>query len=181
MIITPRLTLIPATVAQLQAELSSPSDLAGLLGAQIPASWPPLYFDEDALRYSLRAIETHPGTEHWWFHYFVLRGTAIDTLIGAGGYKGPPADGCVEIGYSIVADYQRQGFASEATGGLVAHAFSYPGVERVRGETLPDLVGSVGVLRKCGFTLVGDGSEPGVIRFELTRATWLGAPELSSA
>jgi RimJ/RimL family protein N-acetyltransferase len=110
-----------------------------------------------------------------------LRAAANDTLIGAGGYKGPPADGCVEIGYSIVPEYQRQGFASEAAGGLVAHAFSHQGVERVRGETLPDLVGSVGVLRKCGFTLVGDGSEPGVVRFELTRAAWLGAPELSSA
>lgn len=180
MIITSRLTLIPAAVAQLQAELSSRSELETLLGARVPASWPPLYFDEDALRYSLRAIENNPGTERWWFHYFILRGAEGDTLIGAGGYKGPPAHGFVEIGYSILPEYQRYGFASEATGGLVAHAFSHAGVESVRGETLPELVASIGVLRKCGFAFVGDGSEPGVIRFELTRAAWSGVPELSA-
>jgi hypothetical protein len=27
-------------------------------------------------------------------------------------------------------------------------------------------------LEKCGFRLIGEGSEPGVIRFELTRAGW---------
>ena len=179
MIITPRLTLVPASTAQLQAELSDRSDLELALSARIPDSWPPLYFDEDALRYSLRAIETNPGTERWWFHYFILRAAEGDTLIGAGGYKGPPSDGFVEIGYSVVPDYQRRGFASEAASGLVAHAFSHAGIECVRAETLPELVGSIGVLRKCGFTFLGDGSEPGVIRFELTRAAWTGVPELS--
>ena len=36
-------------------------------------------------------------------------------------------------------------------------------------ETLPGLMPSIGVLRKCGFRFIGDGSEPGVIRYELTR------------
>ncbi|HCU11539.1 MAG TPA: hypothetical protein DGB72_05365 [Gemmatimonadetes bacterium] len=39
-------------------------------------------------------------------------------------------------------------------------------------ETLPELEGSIGVLRKCGFTLIDGGSEPGVIRFELDRAAY---------
>jgi hypothetical protein len=34
----------------------------------------------------------------------------------------------------------------------------------------PELSPSIGVLRKCGFTPAGVGPEPGVIRFELTRA-----------
>jgi hypothetical protein len=42
-------------------------------------------------------------------------------------------------------------------------------VRRVIAETLPDLVGSIGVLRRRGFRLKGEGSEAGVIRFELTR------------
>jgi RimJ/RimL family protein N-acetyltransferase len=39
-------------------------------------------------------------------------------------------------------------------------------------ETLPELTPSIGVLGKCGFHLIGEGSEPGVIRFELTRAAY---------
>jgi len=45
-------------------------------------------------------------------------------------------------------------------------------VQRVIAETLPELTPSIGVLRKCGFRPVGEGSEPGVIRFELTRADY---------
>jgi RimJ/RimL family protein N-acetyltransferase len=44
---------------------------------------------------------------------------------------------------------------------------------RLQGATLPELVGSIGVLRKCGFRHIGEGSEPGVIRYELTRDEYL--------
>ncbi len=179
MIITRRLTLVPTSIALLNADLSSARELEPLLGALVPESWPPQYYDEDAVRFALRAIESAPGSEPWWFHYFVLRAAAGDTLIGAGGYKGPPVDGVVEIGYSILPEYQRRGFASEAAGGLIAHAFSHAGIERVRAETLPELTGSIGVLKKCALEFVGEGSEPGVIRYELTRAAWRGLPELA--
>jgi RimJ/RimL family protein N-acetyltransferase len=179
-IITRRLTLIPATVALLRAELESARGMEPLLGARVPETWPPLYYDEDAVRFALRAIESSPGAENWWFHYFILRDLDGDTLIGAGGFKGPPADGVVEIGYSILPEYQRRGFATEAASGLVAHAFSHGDIDRVRGETLPELDASIAVLRKCRFELVGAGSEPGVIRFEVTRRVWLGLPDLSA-
>ncbi len=98
------------------------------------------------------------------------KGAPAATLIGSAGYKGPPSDGAVEVGYGIVSDRRRRGYASEVTRGLVAHAFARSGIERAIAETLPELVGSIGVLRKCGFQFVGEGSEPGVIRFELLRA-----------
>ena len=104
--------------------------------------------------------------------YFVLLAgeTGERVLIGTIGYKGPPSpDGTVEVGYGIVNDHQRRGYASEAVRALVAHAFAVPEVHRVIAETLPELTPSIGVLRKCGFELTGEGSEPGVIRFELTR------------
>ncbi len=58
-------------------------------------------------------------------------------------------------------------------------AFANPAVRRVIGETLPELSPSIGVMQKCGFRLVGAGSEAGVIRFELTGeayAAGIGAP-----
>ena len=61
---------------------------------------------------------------------------------------------------------------SEAVRGLLARAFGLPAVERVIAETLPGLTPSLGVLRECGFRPAGEGSEPGVIRFELTRAEY---------
>ena len=56
---------------------------------------------------------------------------------------------------------------------LLRRAFAFPEVDRVTAETLPELAPSIGVLEKAGFTLAeGEGSEPGVIRFELPRDRW---------
>jgi RimJ/RimL family protein N-acetyltransferase len=75
--------------------------------------------------------------------------------MGSAGYKGPPsADATLEVGYGIVSEYQRQGYASEVVHGFLAHAFALPAVHRVVAETLPSLVPSIGVLRKCGFRLI---------------------------
>lgn len=61
-----------------------------------------------------------------------------NTLIGLGGYAGPPtSDGSVEIGYSIAPSYQRQGLATELTLALVDFALANPGVSRVLAHTLP--------------------------------------------
>lgn len=71
----------------------------------------------------------------------------------------------VEVGYSIMPDYQRLGFASEATAALIGWAFSHPEVQLVTAETLPTLVDSIRVLEKNGFHLLGEGSEKGVVRY----------------
>jgi RimJ/RimL family protein N-acetyltransferase len=87
----------------------------------------------------------------------------------------PAADGTVEVGYGIVHDHQRRGYASDTVRALLNRAFALPQVHRAIAETLPELEPSIGVLRKCGFRLIGEGSEPGVIRFELTRAQFTSA------
>lgn len=102
--------------------------------------------------------------------YFVLLPDGPKrVLIGTAGYKGPPEEGAVEIGYGIVRDHRRRGYASEAVAALLERAFAEKSVKQVIAETLPELVGSIGVLRKAGFSDAGAGSEPGVIRFALAR------------
>ena len=174
MIVTERLELVPATLELTRAALHGEQALGTSLGAFVPPTWPPEYLDVPALKFTLDRLEEGPAQAGWWLHFVVLaRGAAGRTLIGSAGYKGPPsADGTLEVGYGIVRDHQRHGYASEAVRGLLAHAFALPSIDRVIAETLPELTASIGVLRKCGFRLIGDGSEPGVIRFELTRAEY---------
>jgi RimJ/RimL family protein N-acetyltransferase len=171
-IVTERLILVPATPELTQSALAGSSALAAALRAAVPATWPPEYLDAPALTYTLERLAEDPGNAGWWLHFIVLKDDdGRRTLIGSGGYKGPPsADGTVEVGYGIVSDHRRRGYASEATRGLLANAFANPAVKRAIAETLPELAPSIGVLTKCGFRLIGEGSEPGVIRFELTRA-----------
>jgi len=171
MIVTERLELIPATIEMLEAELRDPDALRSLLGVPVPASWPPDLYDAPAVEWSIDALRANPDDVDWFFHYFVRRlGPSLPrTLVGAGGYKGPPRNGAVEIGYSILPEHRRLGFASEATRGMVARAFEHPEVRLVVAHTLPDLEPSIGVLQRCGFLFTGPGEEEGTVRFELGR------------
>jgi RimJ/RimL family protein N-acetyltransferase len=169
---TERLELLPAQPVHLRAALLGSDELAESLGAAVPATWPPEFLDRPALEFTLARLLESPADDGWWM-YFVILSTGGRTLVGTAGYKGPPsADGTVEVGYGIVRDQRRQGFASESVRALLSRAFALPAVRSVIAETLPELAPSIGVLGKCGFQLVGTGSEPGVIRFALSRAAY---------
>ncbi len=171
MIRTQRLQLIPATVALALADLAGRAELERRLQATVPESWPPELYDAAAIEYTLQQLRQQPEPHGWGQYYFIRAEPDLPSVvIGIGGYKAPPdAEGSVEIGYSVVPEYRRHGYATEATFGLVAHAFADDRVRQVIAETLPELVGSIGVLEKTGFTFVGEGSEAGVIRYALRR------------
>jgi [ribosomal protein S5]-alanine N-acetyltransferase len=171
-IVTERLEILPATPELTRAALRGPGALAAALGAAVPPTWPPEYLDAASLEFTLDRLAADPAQAGWWLHFFVLKEEAgRRTLIGNGGYKGPPSfDGTVEAGYGVVSDQRRRGYATEALRGLLAHAFECVQVNRVIAETLPELTASIGVLRKCGFRFIGEGSAPGILCFELMRS-----------
>jgi RimJ/RimL family protein N-acetyltransferase/mannose-6-phosphate isomerase-like protein (cupin superfamily) len=171
---TPRLELVCATLDMLRAELASPDALEATIEARVPAGWPPELYDTSAIQYSIAYLEQHPDDAPWGFYYFVHADSAGErTVVGVGGFKGAPAQGAVEIGYSIVDSFRRRGFATEAVRGFLSRAFADPRVRRVLAETLPALAPSIGVLEKVGMTFVGDGSEPGVIRYAISREDYI--------
>lgn len=171
-ILTERLRLAPATVATLEAELRGGRDgLEKELGCRVPESWPPEHYGEPVLHYTLARLLENPEQNGWWMHYICLRdpeGRPTE-VVGTCGYKGSPAGGTVEIGYSVLPEFRRRGFATEAARGLCRRAFDCPEVRCVLAHTLPDLEPSIGVLKKAGFRLLGKGFEPGAILFELKR------------
>jgi RimJ/RimL family protein N-acetyltransferase len=165
---TRRLDLIPATAAHLRAELSDRPAFARLLGARVPDVWPPSLYDRPAMKWTLKRQRAAP--QHGWSTwYLLLRTDAAPVLAGIGGFKGPPEEGRVEIGYGVLDRFQRRGLATEATLGLMRWAFSHPRVELVIAHTLAELAPSIRVLEKCGFTQRGAPLEEGAIRFEVTR------------
>jgi [ribosomal protein S5]-alanine N-acetyltransferase len=171
-IITPRMHLVPATVELLQAELRGAASLSAFIGAYVPADWPPDLYDEKAIRWTIDQL-SRPGADgRWYTHYFVLqsKSSAPDVVIGVGGYTGPPDPaGVVEIGYSVLSAYHRNGLATEAAAGLAQNAF-LKGVKVVAAHTLEADPASGGVLTNNGFRMVGAGAEPGTSRFEVTKA-----------
>jgi len=172
---TSRLELVGCTPDLLRAEGEDRGRFAELLNARVPESWPPELYDDDARRWTLQAIEDAPEEDGWWMYYLVADEGGRE-LVGLCGYKGPPAnDGSVEVGYGVLPQHRRRGYAVEATHALIERAFGFPEVARVTAETYPHLAPSIGVMEKCGLAFAGDGSEEGVIRYELPRERWSAA------
>ncbi len=169
-ITTPRLALHAATAELVRAQLDEPELWHRLLGARAPEGWPP-EGTEDVWEYFWQWLVADPSAVGWTMWYIVKPDPEDPVLVGTCGFKGrPDGAGDVETGYSIVRSFQRQGFASEAVGGLLAWAFEHPDVRRVVAHTYPDHVASIGVLHRLGFTRVDEPqTEPGTIRFALAR------------
>lgn len=163
---TSRLRLVPATPALIAAELKSADRLAQLLDVSLPRDWPPEHHDDEILTFWREQL-SQPGGEGWWLHYILLRNANCGTLVGTVSYEGPPVDGMVEIGYSVVPSWQRRGLATEASRALIEAAWSR-GAEVVTAHTLPHLQASIRVLDKLGFAGL-ESTEPGVLAFTLHR------------
>lgn len=163
---TPRLDLIAAQVDHLDIEIHAPELLCVYLGVTVPAGWPPGLYDEDAMYYFRKQLKKLGEPAVGWFGWYAIRRESPATLVAAAGFMGPPEAGMVEIGYSVVEQFRRQGFATEMIGALCARAFSTPDVHTVMAQVAADNEASIGALKRAGFRKIGAGTDPGTLRFE---------------
>lgn len=165
---TRRLTLVPFTLALVNAALRDRIELGRLLAARVPDDWPNedvlLMLSQDAV-----LLEAEPHRSEW--SYLAIH-TEERALIGDIGFHAPPdVNGSLEIGYDILAAYRRQGYAVEATEALLDWAFHQPEVRYVVAECLLENVASIRVLEKLGLRRVSTTHES--IWWRLTREEWL--------
>ena len=159
---TPRLLLLAASRALLTAELHKPQYFPILLGAALPTDWPPGEYDRAAMEYILEQLTTGGRTAAGWHGWYALRkadDTAPRTLVGAGGFMGPPdAAGTAEINYSIAADWRGQGLATELVAGLVQQAEATGMVRQLTAHPDADNPAAQQVLLRNGFQAVGSAA-----------------------
>src|SRR5262249_31548341 len=91
------------------------------------------------------------GTPNEWCSHLIVEAES-NTVVGFGGYKGPPLDGEVEIGYSVAPSHQRRGHATAAARLLIEQARA-AGVTRVCAYTLAEPNASTRVLARCGLSM----------------------------
>ena len=164
-----RLSLIAATPELIEKDIKGRDFLSEALGVSIPETWPPELYGSRAKQFALTQLGD--VSEQGWSFWYLLTNDDPCELVGICGFKGRPDEsGSVEIAYSILSDFQRRGFASEAVARLVVWAFSHHNVREVCAETLPHLAQSIRVLQKNGFEFTGAGSETGVIRYAINRS-----------
>ncbi len=166
---TERLRLVAITPEMMAAEESNLTTLAPLIGARLPQEWPPQHWEPHVLQFISSQLTEREETMGW--HRYVLLPDSYGcgkTLIGCvGGF--PKLDGDVEIGYSTLPGFQRQGFATEAASALTEWLLSRRGVRSVSAQTFLSLPESIKVMERCGMQYAGDGDEAGTVRYRRTR------------
>ena len=123
---TVRLELRPLSAAAASALLDDRPTAARLIGASIPATWP----QDDLL--DVLPMQAAAGPEDERFGIWLIIERATNAIVGDIGFLGPPDHGIVELGFSVIPDQRRRGFATEATRALVAWALQRAG--RCRGH-----------------------------------------------
>jgi hypothetical protein len=97
-----RLRLVDGTLALLSAALEGRNALEGLLGVSVAEEWEGF---PEALPILRASYERQPEGHMWGSLFFIE--LEARTLVGFGGFKGPPSpDGVVEIGYAIAPAFR---------------------------------------------------------------------------
>jgi ribosomal-protein-alanine N-acetyltransferase len=144
-----RLELVLATLPMLEAAHDA-SALSGLLSAEVAPGWEGF---PEALPVLREQLARTPGSP-WGTSLFVLGSPR--TLVGMGGFKGPPHEGAVEIGYAIAPSHRGRGLATEAARTLAELAFADARVAAVDAHTLGHHNASTRVLEKIGMQRIGE-------------------------
>ncbi len=120
------------------------------------------HIDSDELRAAygemLDGCKRDPENRVW---YAPWKMTLKDSQESVGDlcFKGPVKNHSVEIGYGVLPEHERNGYASEALQAMMQWAYGQKDVVFVEAETDPDNKASQRVLEKCGFVPDGTGTE----------------------
>jgi len=164
---TKRLELIPVTVELCYADLYSRKRFSSVLHARVPESWPPALLAPETLKEFIELLLVEGGSRlfaYYWVRTGIMQDDRI--LIGGGGFV-LGEDDVPELGYSVLDEFQRQGYATEAVNVMISQIRKKPDVTSIKACTFPSLIGSIRVLEKSGFILTGNGPEEDSIAYWL--------------
>lgn len=146
--------------ALMRALLAADWERAGqLLGARIPGEW--RGEDWQWLGQGPDRVGADPSAMPWLPRVLLLRaadesGRKEPLVVGEAGFHGPPdGDNRVEIGYMVVSEHRRRGYAEEAVRALMTWATAEHGITRLRASISPQNDPSLNLIRKLGFAQVG--------------------------
>ena len=142
-----RLQLIPFTLELKKAAMNDRARLVEMLGVYVPEHWPGPD-QAEALPFFVSNMEKAPSEPPW--DWIAIHRMDQGVIGGIGFIEGPDKDGVVEMGYDIVPEYRKQGYATEMARSLVEWAFQQAGINVVTASCLDDNIGSIKVLENVG-------------------------------
>jgi [ribosomal protein S5]-alanine N-acetyltransferase len=155
-----RLDLIPLPAAAAAVLPGSRAEAAQMIGSILPDAWPL----PDLLGVLPIQATARPDQEQFGIWLIVERET--NTVVGDIGFHGPPVDGHVEVGFSVIPDRRRRGYAPEAARAIVEWAVSRADVREVVARSAVGNEPSARTLTAAGFARVGE--RDGLIAWRFT-------------
>jgi RimJ/RimL family protein N-acetyltransferase len=131
------------------------------LGAAVPAE-PPDAAVERFLSRRIGQLRKDPDIQRWLARAIVRR-ERRPVMVGNVGFHGEPGvnaignEDALEIGYGILPEHRRQGYATEAVEALIGWAQTQ-GIEHFVASVAPDNEPSLAILRRLGFVRTGQQS-----------------------
>jgi len=171
----PVLEYIPATLKAMRHLAADPEDFAEQYHVRLHEQ------AQSVAEASVTFLKSFPyETRPNHLGYLVVEAES-QQIVGTCSFKGPPADGVVEIAYYTLPGHENRGIATAMAQFLVERAAEMPGVTTVLARTLPERNASCRILEKIGMTLAGDDEEDGepVWRWELPIASPTSEPASS--
>ena len=146
---TNRLLLIPYTIQICRNLLNGDYSDLDTLNLKKGKSWP----DNDVIETlpkiinNLSKVETPTGFESW-----MIIKKETSEIIGDLGFKGFNYDEeNIDIGYGIIKEERRKGYAEEAVTAIIKWAFSTTKVKEITARCLVDNTSSINLLTKFNF------------------------------
>jgi RimJ/RimL family protein N-acetyltransferase len=146
---TTRLHLIPVDAEFVQAVVDRDHTRAGeLFQLTVPPTWPGHRAAIERLALHLAALRADPRELAWRIRLVVLKDDRV--AIGSVNLEGPPRDGCVEIGWWLLASMRGMGFAREAAAAVIDWLQAQPEVHRIIATMDDDNLASVRIATHLG-------------------------------
>jgi RimJ/RimL family protein N-acetyltransferase len=154
---TERLELRPLPITAAHALPHDRETAARAIGATLSPDWP-----------LPDLLDILPLQDEGPFGVWIMVELENVTVVGDVGFIGPPGDdGVVEIGYSVVPDRRRRGYATEAGCALTYWALGRSGIETVVAGCARDNAASIRTLERIGFERTDESA--GEIRWQIRR------------
>ncbi|UOX35558.1 GNAT family N-acetyltransferase [Flavobacterium sediminilitoris] len=146
---TERLILIPYTIQICENIINKNFSNLFDMGLKRGKSWP----DNDVIETlpkiinNLSQVESPTGFESW----MIIKKETLE-IIGDLGFKGyNHKEENIDIGYGIIEEERRNGYAEEATKELIKWAFSTGLIKEITAKCLIENTGSINLIKKLNF------------------------------
>jgi RimJ/RimL family protein N-acetyltransferase len=132
-------------------EAGTVAEVESVLGVEAPGEWAQTI----PARERLAQVVADPLELPWLVRAMVSRAT--QSVVGSVGFHGPPdSQGRVEIGYDVLPEQRRRGYAREALLGLVGWAFATGEVRTCVASIAPQNTASRALVGSLAFCHVGE-------------------------